>query len=266
MDALEHWTSPFPEAERRIWKVNLLEDVICQVRFPKLLVIDRDVPVEFQQRIYADYPILEEKEVVQFELQTGSAPGTQPILQGRSKEYHFYTKDRNWTVSLASNFVALKTTSYTEWLDFRAKFLGILNAFVDLYRPAATARIGLRYVNAITYSRITEQSLNWTDILTPAFDPLFSSLPDGAERIHDRRSIFRYQLSLDETAYVLIQHGLRPSDDGSVQKYVIDGDFYQEKEQDTNVEFIDAALCKFNSSARNLLYWALEPRFIQTLE
>ena len=54
--------SPFPDVPRQVWKENLLREVICQIRFPKLLVIDRDIPVEFQQSIYRRYPILEEKE------------------------------------------------------------------------------------------------------------------------------------------------------------------------------------------------------------
>jgi hypothetical protein len=46
--------SPFPESERIIYAKNPLESVICQLRFPAILKISSEPPVEFQETLRKD--------------------------------------------------------------------------------------------------------------------------------------------------------------------------------------------------------------------
>ena len=47
----------FPDAKRTIYKNNVLEQVICQLRFPTILKIDTEVPSRFQEVIRHRFPI-----------------------------------------------------------------------------------------------------------------------------------------------------------------------------------------------------------------
>jgi len=49
----------FPESERVIYEKAPLVQVICQLRFPQILRIESQLPVEFQERIRDAFPILE---------------------------------------------------------------------------------------------------------------------------------------------------------------------------------------------------------------
>jgi uncharacterized protein (TIGR04255 family) len=48
----------FPASQRVKHIRNPLMEVICQVRFPKILRIDAEVPVNFQEEIRSEYPTL----------------------------------------------------------------------------------------------------------------------------------------------------------------------------------------------------------------
>jgi hypothetical protein len=46
----------FPAAERVIYDVNPLEEVICQLRFPPILKIDEATLADFQECVRNSYP------------------------------------------------------------------------------------------------------------------------------------------------------------------------------------------------------------------
>ena len=52
---------PFPEVRRVIYKKSPLDRVICQLKFPPVLRIDADMPVEFQDCIRREFPNYDEK-------------------------------------------------------------------------------------------------------------------------------------------------------------------------------------------------------------
>src|SRR5437868_11791362 len=45
----------FPAVERIVFENNPLTEVICQLRFPRVLVIDERLPAEFQEQLGAEY-------------------------------------------------------------------------------------------------------------------------------------------------------------------------------------------------------------------
>jgi uncharacterized protein (TIGR04255 family) len=48
---------PFPDSPRAIYRMNPLDHVICQLRFPPILMIDSKPPNEFQDAIRKEYPL-----------------------------------------------------------------------------------------------------------------------------------------------------------------------------------------------------------------
>lgn len=72
--------------------------------------------------------------------------------QPNQRTTKFSTRDGRSAFVLASNFLALRTTAYTEFSDFSAQFMSALGVVADEVEIALTRRVGIRYVNAIPHS------------------------------------------------------------------------------------------------------------------
>lgn len=146
---------------------NQLVEVICQLRFPEILTISANPPVEFQEAIRSQYPQFHRRMEIPAPKITG-APGHFALEnQPSNVNYQFSTADGNWRVNLTGKFISLSCTKYTCWEEFAAYLDKPLAAFIRIYQPAYFERVGLRYVNA--FSRI---ALGLTD---SRFADLFSS-------------------------------------------------------------------------------------------
>ena len=66
---------PFPEAERVVYRQNPLDRVVCQLKFPPILKIEREIPVEFQDRIRKDFPGFYEKREPKWTYKGVPSPG-----------------------------------------------------------------------------------------------------------------------------------------------------------------------------------------------
>jgi uncharacterized protein (TIGR04255 family) len=148
----------FPDHQRVIYGKPVLEEVICQLRFPDILRISAEEPARFQEGIRAHYPL--------YEIQSqGPAmegvPSEVAALFRRAIEkalprnaYDFLSDDRAWKVALASNFLALSTTSYIRWEKFREALELPFTQFCQVYEPSYLTRIGLRYRDVIIRSQL----------------------------------------------------------------------------------------------------------------
>lgn len=121
---------------------NQLDKVICQIRFPALLSIDRDI-ASFQESISEEYPVF--------------IP--QPNIQGVAdvpvaKKYIFNSPDGTWSVSVSIATISLTTSKYDDWKDFSTKMEQILDKFTKCFEVKYTTRVGLRYINAIRPSSL----------------------------------------------------------------------------------------------------------------
>jgi uncharacterized protein (TIGR04255 family) len=75
--------------------------------------------------------------------------GAQAVVQ--STTWRFGDKTGNWFVSLAPDFVALETTSYTSRGDFFERLRMVLDALTQVTEPGLVGydRFGVRYVNRV---------------------------------------------------------------------------------------------------------------------
>jgi len=136
-----------PPAEVPLPNAPLVK-VIVQVKFPQLLKISdgKDLS-EFQELIREDYPFLEPKEVDNQTIEIG--PGGPKVQTSRSVIWGFQDETRNWNVSLAPDFVALETTSYSSRDDILTRLSKIISAVEDIYNPRIVTRLGMRYIDQI---------------------------------------------------------------------------------------------------------------------
>ena len=123
--------------------INQLDRVICQVRFPALLEVNRRID-EFQKLIREDYPKYNQSGPTPLNLANVPFP----------TDHNFQSDDGIWTATLSVAAMSLTTTGYTDWDDFRHRFEKLLGAVRDLFEIETCVRVGLRYINAIRPSSI----------------------------------------------------------------------------------------------------------------
>lgn len=122
---------------------NQLDRVICQIRFPALLEIDRRIDA-FQTSIRRQYPNYSRFPVPALALSDA------PV----SEDHIFQSGDGQWSVTLSVNSISLTCSRYIDWAGFRSRFDDIYSSFTGLFDIGNPVRIGLRYINAVRPSSI----------------------------------------------------------------------------------------------------------------
>ena len=121
--------------------------VIAQLRFAPIASLGQlGFIAPFQEAIRPSYPILRPQQAASLVVAEGGAPA---LVQSTS--WRFGDKTGKWFVSLAPDFVALETTSYTSRADFFVRLGAVLEAFTNVTEPGLVGydRFGVRYVNRV---------------------------------------------------------------------------------------------------------------------
>lgn len=126
--------------------------VIAQVRFPLVVAIEqRDFMAPFQESIRGRYPVLREEQTQGVRLsQAGLSPVAPQIA------WRFFDESNSWRVSLAPDFLALETVSYTSRSDFFARFHEAVVALESHIAPKLIDRLGVRYIDRIVGDSLNE--------------------------------------------------------------------------------------------------------------
>lgn len=264
LSRVEEAYMPFPEVQRYIYEKNPLEQVICQVRFPPILRIAEEVPAEFQERIRRDYPLFESRSQI-----PASLPDEvlRVITHTGGPEWQRYVSDfssenGNWTVSLASGFLALTTKQYTRWEVFSERLESVLNALVAEYNPAFYTRVGLRYRDIIKRSKIGLDDVSWSNLL----DSQIAGELASYEVSHNlREKLTNTLVALDNDGeFVRIHHGLGRDNRDEEIVYLVDSDFFTEKR--VPIEELSNLLDVFNRYGRNLFRWCIKDKLHEAME
>lgn len=159
----------FSEKERCIYRCNQLADVICQLRFPEILSISANLPVEFQEQIRDTYP----KYVRTMDTpapKLSGKPGSFTVEnQPASVNYQFSSEDGIWRINLTSRFISLSCNQYSCWEDFARRLDKPLAAFIKCYKPAYFERVGLRYLNFISKKDLDLEDYAYSDLIAPQY-------------------------------------------------------------------------------------------------
>lgn len=144
-----------------------LEEVVCQVRFPPILRISTEEPVDMQEQLRHRFPLLEVEQGVQVQFPVLGNPEA-PSAEIKPRLYRFRTSDKQTAVSLTVNFFAVSSTQYKHWNDFAHSLQLAHDAVQNIYQPAFATRIGLRYINRLTLDNTRTQSRDELfDLLCP---------------------------------------------------------------------------------------------------
>lgn len=151
------------------YRSHQLAEVICQLRFPEILAIEANSPVDFQESIRDEYPqFLRRQEMVPPRI-TG-APGNLSVQkQNAVTNYQFMSADGTWRVNLTSKFISFSTSRYEGWEDFAGRLDKPLAAFIKVYRPAYFERVGLRYLNFISRFELGLEGVPFSELIAPCY-------------------------------------------------------------------------------------------------
>lgn len=179
----------FSNNVRHFYQRSPLVEVICQLRFPAILSIESDVPAQFQEAIRGDFPqYVTKKDQRPPKLINPGTPQAKLEPQSPVTNHHFVSADGVWKVNMTQDFISLSTLRYVRWEDFAQKLDKVLASFIQIYQPAHFERIGLRYVNAISRSRLGLQDMLWDDLIETPFIGVLDQ-PDVDETLVNKCSM-----------------------------------------------------------------------------
>lgn len=178
----------FSHEPRCIYRRNQLADVICQLRFPEILTIQANLPVQFQEAIRSEFPVYNVRQEMPAPKLTG-APGNLNLQkQEPIKNYQFASADGIWRVNLTSRFISLSCSSYTCWEDFARRLDKPLAAFIQIYQPAFFERVGLRYINFFSRKALELEDISFSEMVQPCYLGILGE-EDVAENVPSRSSV-----------------------------------------------------------------------------
>ena len=253
----------FPGAPRVRYRRSPLVQVICQLRFPAILKIDRDPPVEFQEALRADLPGYQRLDVSSLAIVAGGQQvAIPPENADRRVEHMMLSADGQLRATLGRDFVALMSLSYPGWESFSQCLKKVVSALEAAYQPMRFERAGLRYQNVVRRSSLGLEQSQWSHLLRPSIVGLLGeAMPKPVHTVTE--AIY----DLDDGVRARIAHGLVKVD--QEESYLIDSDFFFEGSApfgdiETRLALIhEQAGGAFRWCIQDALHMAMEPEPIQ---
>ncbi len=216
-------------AEKRCrYGANQLAEVICQFRFPEILAIAANPPVEFQEAIRAQYPRFQRRMEIPAPKVAGNPGQFRLENQPGSINCQFSSADGIWRVNLTSKFISLACSRYTCWEDFAAHLDKPLAAFIQVYKPAYYERVGLRYVNTISRKALGLEGTPFSELIAPCY--LGPLAEEDVNEAASTRCTVDAELAIRGGCRVKLHAGpgqvRRPGSEDKEVKFIFDQDLY----------------------------------------
>jgi uncharacterized protein (TIGR04255 family) len=242
-----------PDTERVIYQYNPLVEVVSQLQFPPILRITSQDPVDFQDAIRADYPVLEIPNRVLVVDTLGERP---PDAQRLDTVYHFKSEDLQWETSLSNKFVALVTKKYTRYEEFKQRFEKVVKAFEEIYKPSFYSRVGLRYQDLIIRSTLGLKEERWSNLIPNHIAPELHRPEIAGDVVASTKTLVIKMT----TGQVALRHGLveaRDTEQSLLEPaYLLDADFFCEERIGIG-SHVWERLDEYNKSARKFFRWSI---------
>lgn len=251
------------KSQRVVYRNNPLLEVVCQLSFDDVLALESDGPKEFQQQVAsASYPKLEVEKRASVQILTGSSAVENGVDVNTQRSaappvYHFSSPNGEWKISICSKFFALSCAEYTDWAEFRGRFVEAFEHFRSLYPFVRITKAGLRYKDVIERDQLGLNNVLWKDLLQPfVLGPLASeNLSEDLSLIEKaiRQASTQTLLSLEDCMVLLQSALLHSIDVPSKEAFLIDSDFFSDTSRvEVDGLQIYALIDKLHSNAGDL--------------
>lgn len=178
----------FSHEQRCIYHKNQLGEVICQLRFPEILAISAQPPVEFQEAVRSAFPQYSAQKETPAPKLTGTPGHLSFENQPATINHQFIAADGTWRINLTGKFISLSCNHYTNWEDFAARLDLPLASFIRIYKPAYFERIGLRYLNFFSRNALQLEDTPFSQLISPCYLGILSE-EDVSETATTRCSV-----------------------------------------------------------------------------
>ena len=254
---------PLPESPREVYKHNPLVEVVCQLRYPTILMVSEVRPAQFQEAIRNTYPLYEERRGPGGTLPINVPKEVADLLMMQSLAHHFSSDSETREIALTQDFVAVSERQYCRWGNFRKEVELAERVLRTHYTPAFYNRVGLKYVDVLVRSKLGLGDTPWSALLNPSFIGVLGDR-NLADDVQDLSVESLLGIPDVEQGQVNIKHGIAIHQQDDEEVYVIDADFYTTR-RSTPEEVFDA-LDRFNRWAGNLFRWATTDKLRTALE
>lgn len=250
----------FPHTSREIYSTNPLEQVICQIRYPAVLIISASSPAQFQDSIRSSYPLYEVQKNPTVQPPAGVPKEIADLLTAvpfpavpQLSEHHFLAESRARQISLTQNFIAVTEYQYSRWEDFRKEVKLAEQVLRETYTPAFYNRVGLRYIDVLDRGKVGLSDTPWSELFNSSFIGMLGDCAIAGD-VQELQVESLLRIPDVENGKVRLRHGLTKAEPDSKQVYFIDADFYTDQRSESDDVF--NALDKFNKWGGDLFRWA----------
>lgn len=155
---------------------NFLKDVIFRIDFSPILKINTELPVEFQEAIKKELPVLEIQNLEEVEAEF-RFPGPMSTKTTNIPQYIFSNKETGIRVTLNFESLIIHYRKYDTYENFKKIVELAYDQFQKKYSPIAFKRIGLRFVNEIVFEE--GNPFDWNNyIAKPLVEPIENFFDD----------------------------------------------------------------------------------------
>jgi uncharacterized protein (TIGR04255 family) len=249
----------FENYESVEYKHNILFQVIFQARFPEIMRIQHEPPIDFQDAIRTEGYTEINHSV------PSALPGIIPnqaldIGRDIGRLFHFLSEKKDWEVILGSGFISLNChRNYRNYSEFKEKLEKVLRIFYEIYSPPYFTRIGLMYRNMANRVFLPHlQQMSVESFIPKYIFPVLAT--PMANDVLNLQTVSQFD---DKEIKATVTHALsqvsgvfghrQVTDERS---YVIDIDCFYER----NVGVIDEIFTKsdiFKQHERNIFEWSI---------
>lgn len=243
-----------------------LANVICQLRFPEILTIQANAPVEFQEAIRDQFPMYLRRQEISAPTVTG-VPGNLTLQKQEPVINHqFATSDGVWRVNLTSKFISLTCSRYSCWEDFAAHLDKPLAAFIQIYKPAPFERIGMRYLNFISRYQLGLEGVPFSELIQPCYLGLLAE-EDVAENAVSRSTV-DCEMAIRGGCRIKLHAGpgkvKRGNREDAEIKFIFDQDLYMNGPVPANL--VPGALQTLHSQADSIFRGAITKKLHEAMD
>jgi uncharacterized protein (TIGR04255 family) len=224
-------------APRVVYEHNPLVEVVCQIRFERVMELQTSPPARFQAEFARErYTVTNEEHAAALQLVFGAGADQSmkpPAVQTATipVTYHFANSEGTKQISVNAEFFAFRCARYERWEKFKVELSDGFEAFQKFYPALAVNRVGLRYKDLIERESLGLEGVPWKDLLSSSIAGLLSKdlFEDSASAPGDIKHSSQAVIRLDDCALLLQTALLLSNDEMPREAFLIDADFFHEQ-------------------------------------
>jgi len=245
----------FPDRRRVLYGENPLVDVICHISFPRILAIENDLPVDFQNSLVGKYPLLETKNIPR-PLSTGDQEPARGLI------YEFGSADKEVTIALGAEFLGVRASKYQRWEAFREHVVTAIRTLLTTYTLSVFTRVSLNYVNVIDKEALGLKETRWSELVRSSLIGPLSEADISEDSIDEQ---FGHWSMVIESGTLQVIAGLVIKTDTNHVSFLIDNTFSREESLDADEHKSLAVLDGFNLESGRVFRWCIKDRLHEAL-